>query len=668
MRPEYSTKSPIGNPSCSATPLSASSGQRSPYRALQTSRTPRLPPEPPSPDKLINLDCAFPPFLTTRARSATKSGVLAESKLAKPASNEPPVPSPRYPNPASGNSDIGPPPVQLPPLELKGQSSSTPGEEGPFHKRDFSIDSKSSYRTSYSSKMSMPTSNRKPSLSSLFRGLSSSEALPPMPPPPARSWTQSPSSFRDPTVSASFVKREGSDESGHRGFDLGAVTDRTSFKAEIEKMDSELSHTSQPPVSPRISAELFLRTPSQPSPSPTLDIPHFREERAPPTSAARNIQYKPFRPSAVLQQESTSGNQNQSRDAPRKQSNADDGEQEEGDEEALSVSNFARSLGLEFPDSSAESSSSESSPSETRSGSSMSSIPSEGSWSQRKPSELSRLGSVIEELQPKTRNCVLDEPVQTKSPTALEPPPPIPADLISPDSPTDPAIVQGSVSLIPENKYRPPELRSPSMRPHMTRSATAPQPRARPKGRCKGCGEMIMGKSVSSADGRLTGRYHRACFVCYHCRAPFETADFYVLDDLPYCAQHYHELNGSLCSSCNRGIEGQYLETIERTGRGAADRQKFHPECLRCHTCHVSLKGEYFEWNGQVYCERDARRAAAVIFPQSYRRPTMGSSPLSQYPPDFRGSQLHGGRPDHRPAPSGARRYPERRTTKLMMI
>ena len=111
--------------------------------------------------------------------------------------------------------------------------------------------------------------------------------------------------------------------------------------------------------------------------------------------------------------------------------------------------------------------------------------------------------------------------------------------------------------------------------------AQLPRPRrtATNKGICRGCGELIVGKSVSSADGRLTGRYHKACFVCETCKEPFQTTDFYVINNHPYCGRHYHQLNDSLCKSCDRGIEGQYLETELK--------QKFHPHCF---TCQVSLR------------------------------------------------------------------------------
>ena len=147
------------------------------------------------------------------------------------------------------------------------------------------------------------------------------------------------------------------------------------------------------------------------------------------------------------------------------------------------------------------------------------------------------------------------------------------------------------------------------------------------KGNCRGCGDFIQGKSVSSADGRLSGRYHKQCFVCQTCQRPFPTADFYVTNNQPYCARHYHELNDSLCASCDRGIEGQYLETELQ--------QKFHPYCFSCQDCHIILRDDYFEFNGKTLCEQHAFGAART------------STPSSLGP---------------------GRRFPERRTTRLMMM
>ncbi len=118
------------------------------------------------------------------------------------------------------------------------------------------------------------------------------------------------------------------------------------------------------------------------------------------------------------------------------------------------------------------------------------------------------------------------------------------------------------------------------------------------RGICKACRDPISGKSISSADGQLTGRYHKACFVCTTCAKPFSTSTFYVFDDKPYCEHHYHEVNGSLCGSCGDGIEGQYLAD-------EADK-KYHSECFICTDCGDVLRDGYFEVGGKPYCEKDA--------------------------------------------------------------
>lgn len=177
-----------------------------------------------------------------------------------------------------------------------------------------------------------------------------------------------------------------------------------------------------------------------------------------------------------------------------------------------------------------------------------------------------------------------------------------------------------------------PQMNNLRVSPAPPAHSRHPQPSARRpppvnKGSCRGCGDLIQGKSVSSADGRLTGRYHKQCFVCQTCQRPFQTADFYVMNNQPYCARHYHELNDSLCTSCDRGIEGQYLETELQ--------QKFHPYCFSCQDCHIILRDDYFEFNGKTLCEQHAYGAART------------STPSSLGP---------------------GRRFPERRTTRLMMM
>ena len=173
------------------------------------------------------------------------------------------------------------------------------------------------------------------------------------------------------------------------------------------------------------------------------------------------------------------------------------------------------------------------------------------------------------------------------------------------DSPMDPSMQFGHLSPLPPSPRRTPspskmlEANSYTRKPSFTESSvpqfppvlqqppasTSPvrRPTTANKGNCRGCGQLIKGKSVSSADGQLTGRYHKDCFVCQTCKEPFKTADFYIMDNNPYCSRHYHQLNGSLCKSCDRGIEGQYLE--------AETKSKFHPTCF---TCRVSFHSKHY--------------------------------------------------------------------------
>ncbi|KAF2627396.1 hypothetical protein BU25DRAFT_62975 [Macroventuria anomochaeta] len=210
----------------------------------------------------------------------------------------------------------------------------------------------------------------------------------------------------------------------------------------------------------------------------------------------------------------------------------------------------------------------------------------------------------------------LSEPI----PQILSPGFPSPS---APESPMDPAIqLGGSFEGRPRDQSAPqdpalnlaqsPRRRSPESGP---RQAEVRRPAPASKGNCRGCSEPILGKSVKDSSGRLTGRYHRSCFVCRTCGDGFPTAEFYVFEKAPYCEHHYHELNGSLCNSCNRGIEGQYLETDSR--------EKFHPGCFICSTCRIPLSADYYEVGGQKLCERHGQRAAAprqnYLGPGDYR-------------------------------------------------
>jgi hypothetical protein len=236
------------------------------------------------------------------------------------------------------------------------------------------------------------------------------------------------------------------------------------------------------------------------------------------------------------------------------------------------------------------------------------------------------------------------------------------------DSPTDPAFQNGRLTPVERlglhHTQTTPEL--PAQTPIQPANNPEQDPKRRPmlrskttgsnKGQCRGCSKIIGAnqKSVSSADGRLTGRYHKECFACTTCHNAFATADFYVLRDQPYCAQHYHTLNGSLCGSCGHGIEGQYLEATRSEAKGI---EKFHAKCFTCVMCRVVLKHDYFAHHGRFFCERDIHRVAGPS-----NRPPNGRGPATTGLGPGGSSYLSPGNA----MPRG--KFPERRSTKLMIM
>ena len=59
---------------------------------------------------------------------------------------------------------------------------------------------------------------------------------------------------------------------------------------------------------------------------------------------------------------------------------------------------------------------------------------------------------------------------------------------------------------------------------------------------CRRCSRPIEKSAVSSSDGQLKGKWHRACFTCTKCDQPFEGDSFYVHEGKPWCQYHYHEV------------------------------------------------------------------------------------------------------------------------------
>ena len=121
------------------------------------------------------------------------------------------------------------------------------------------------------------------------------------------------------------------------------------------------------------------------------------------------------------------------------------------------------------------------------------------------------------------------------------------------------------------------------------------------EGPCRKCGLEIFEheKKIWSKDHQLTGQWHRKCFGCNTCNAKFNKgSSCYVFNNQPYCESHFHELNGSLCQVCHKGVEGECLQNDVS--------EAFHIDCLKCVICGLNVEGDYFIFRDEVMCETDA--------------------------------------------------------------
>ncbi|EER45660.1 LIM domain-containing protein [Histoplasma capsulatum var. duboisii H88] len=619
----------------------------SPLKRSQTS------PLPPTPDP-ANEDGSFTPFV----RSHTVAGSTVRSKPRTPVEDtySPFTPKSFETSPVRSGGDAG--------SDNDNSRSSIPQEPVPYeerrrpkskqkHRREMSIDSKSMLLISaassrYGDESLNHYSPRKLSTS----GRNVLDEVPPLPAGPIKSFTPGPydaipSSYR-------FESKE----------------DFESDRLAGERLPKEQQKA-------RVLGSFDFGLPSQPKISRNPDSSHFRDPSNATTSSSRS-----FKPPVPDKDEKPNVPEKEHPKSPIREYRIN---------EDFSVSNFARDLGLNHSTHPSISSSIRTTPSDMASGSSHSTGPSEVSSAAHSKSASDNMA---------WNNLSIDVEPRRQGDLAVH----------GMDSPTDPSFQNGYLSSAGQKTDLSQPLPVFPTQPPVDKRAVSPPARTATrtpvgrKARCRGCQQIIVGKSISSADGRLTGRWHKACFVCHTCRSPFQTADFYVLDNLPYCSQHYHELNGSLCGSCNMGIEGQYLETEEVNEHSTAGaKKKYHPGCFRCQTCQMVLRGDYFEWNGLAYCERDGRHAAAAMYPPqppsvimpsqqggpSARRPLYpprgygygprpGSGPGPRYGPGGPGMRY----PPHKPPHPGlnvpaqgmynntnnSRRYPERRTTRLMMI
>jgi hypothetical protein len=564
---------PGSSPSRSMSPFTPSDGSRSPFGRPPRSATSPIPRAPPSPELLSsNLDCAFPPFPTTKPAKSKPQltggyGGMGGDRYAEPDQMYAPI------SPLSATTGgllqrmntIAPGP-----FDINGRRKvGSPVERG--HQMQPTIGSTKDTTTSGNAEVG--ANIQRPATAGAGH---------------SRTSTNSSDCSRSGLGLPKQPRKNGYGGFGKPSAATDEYAERETLRAEQRSQTFPLPNPSQEPTHRRPSVpNTRMRRPSHDSGRPMgneRSISGSPPRRKQSMSGPDLTRPLPPRGASLIR--------------PRTDARA-------GDVPPVPANiNLAAEFGIGNPyhTPSESQSSGTSGYSQDSKASSRSSPPAATAGQRRQPSDTTKLDILMSEVQASMMDLQPKElssaPSRKKEQFAREMLPPSNFDpsLLSPESPMDPAIQGGRISpLPPRNPTRTEAPISPPRDRPTRRPTTA-------KGNCKGCGEAIKGKSVSSADGRLTGRYHKQCFVCNTCCEPFQTATFYVHDDVPYCERHYHKVNGSVCATCDKGIEGQYLES-ER-------KQMFHPGCLTCSDCKRTLRNDYFEMNNQVYCERDAFRRA----------------------------------------------------------
>jgi uncharacterized CHY-type Zn-finger protein len=107
---------------------------------------------------------------------------------------------------------------------------------------------------------------------------------------------------------------------------------------------------------------------------------------------------------------------------------------------------------------------------------------------------------------------------------------------------------------------------------------------------CGGCSKSITAECTTA----LGKQWHPSCFVCAVCKAPLGGGSFFHDKGRPYCQQHFHAQQGSLCGTCQEPISGRCIN---------AAGKRFHPEHFVCAFCRAELaQGTFKESGGKPYC------------------------------------------------------------------
>jgi len=107
---------------------------------------------------------------------------------------------------------------------------------------------------------------------------------------------------------------------------------------------------------------------------------------------------------------------------------------------------------------------------------------------------------------------------------------------------------------------------------------------------CAKCNKPIMGRSITA----LGQVWHPEHFNCHICNVVLMDSDFYEEDGKAYCQEHYIQLFGKFCATCN--------QPVMRDGVKFMDKD-YHVDCFICSKCEDNLhSGNFTEWDSKPMC------------------------------------------------------------------
>uniref|UniRef100_A0A0N5API4 Homeobox domain-containing protein n=1 Tax=Syphacia muris TaxID=451379 RepID=A0A0N5API4_9BILA len=119
---------------------------------------------------------------------------------------------------------------------------------------------------------------------------------------------------------------------------------------------------------------------------------------------------------------------------------------------------------------------------------------------------------------------------------------------------------------------------------------------------CNRCDEPIRDRFVSKV---LDRSFHASCLFCAECETVL-TNKCYLKGNKPFCKDHFYQLFGTKCSTCNNGISP---EAVVRR----ANEHVYHVACFKCAICQQELRtgDEYYliPNDGRLVCKTDYEMA-----------------------------------------------------------